>query len=44
MDDAMDAGRYGSYTGFRKPGGIIIAQSLPDDDITDIDYEMLEEL
>lgn len=32
MDDALDAARYGSYTGFRKPGGIVIAQSDIDDE------------
>ena len=30
MDDAMDAGRYGSYTGFRKSKGIIISNSDSD--------------
>lgn len=35
-DDAMDAGRYGSYTGFRKPKGLKFAEEsnlwLPEDD------------
>jgi len=35
-DDAMDAGRYGSYTGFRKPKGLIIADDQDDyDDLLD---------
>lgn len=33
MDDAMDAARYGSYTGFRKPKGLIISDNSIDDDI-----------
>lgn len=37
-DDAMDAGRYGSYTGFRKGKGIIVGNSTDIDD----DYEYLD--
>ena len=35
MDDAMDAGRYGSYTGFRKPGGMTIGNTDSGDDWLD---------
>lgn len=32
MDDGMDAARYGSYTGFRKPKGIIVSNQNSEDD------------
>lgn len=34
-DDAMDAARYGAYTGFRKPGGIIIGDN---DEVDDLEW------
>lgn len=41
MDDGMDAGRYGSYTGFRKPKGFKVADDTPNwqkgDNIGDAD-------
>lgn len=39
-DDAVDAGRYGSYTGFRKPKGMILAK----DDVVDSSRDNLDEL
>lgn len=38
MDDAMDAARYGAYTGFRKPGGIIIGDGTDYDDMGYLDF------
>lgn len=35
-DDGVDAGRYGSYTGFRKPKGLLVARDRVDD--TELDY------
>ncbi len=34
-DDGMDAGRYGSYTGFRKPKGFVVSNDIDDDDTYD---------